>query len=141
MTENKQTEANKKWQEKNREHARYLRNRSTARSFIKKQATAEDLEEIAEIAESRQLIKTVNYSLEKIKELDFLLAKDINKVNYEEKKKLFNDIQNIINYIADEREKLFKSIENDNIIVSLNPVIEQKLTVAIKRLGELLNEI
>jgi len=79
--------------------------------------------------------------LEKIKELDFLLAKDINKVNYEEKKKLFNDIQNIINYIADEREKLFKSIENDNIIVSLNPVIEQKLTVAIKRLGELLNEI
>ncbi|EPN3647496.1 TPA: hypothetical protein QFN80_002655 [Enterococcus faecium] len=87
------------------------------------------------------MIKTVNYSLEKIKELDFLLAKDINKVNYEEKKKLFNDIQNIINYIADEREKLFKSIENDNIIVSLNPVIEQKLTVAIKRLGELLNEI
>ncbi|WP_395520451.1 hypothetical protein, partial [Enterococcus faecium] len=80
-------------------------------------------------------------TLEKIKELDFLLAKDINKVNYEEKKKLFNDIQNIINYIADEREKLFKSIENDNIIVSLNPVIEQKLTVAIKRLGELLNEI
>ncbi len=79
--------------------------------------------------------------MEKIKELDFLLAKDINKVNYEEKKKLFNDIQNIINYIADEREKLFKSIENDNIIVSLNPVIEQKLTVAIKRLGELLNEI
>ncbi|HGH4033350.1 TPA: hypothetical protein ACJIS7_001907 [Enterococcus faecium] len=87
------------------------------------------------------MIKTVNYSLEKIKELDFLLAKDINKVNYEEKKKLFNDIQNIINYIADEREKLFKSIENDNIIVSLNPVIEQKLTVAIKRLEELLNEI
>lgn len=79
--------------------------------------------------------------MEKIKELDFLLAKDINKVNYEEKKKLFNDIQNIINYIADEREKLFKSIENDNIIVSLNPVIEQKLTVAIKRLEELLNEI
>ena len=79
--------------------------------------------------------------MEKIKELDFLLAKDINKVNYEEKKKLFNDIQNIINYIADEREKLFKSTENDNIIVSLNPVIEQKLTVAIKRVGELLNEI
>lgn len=46
MTENKQTDANKRWQEKNREHARYLRNRSTARNFIKKQATSEDVEEL-----------------------------------------------------------------------------------------------
>lgn len=43
---NKQTEANKKWQEKNREHTRYLRNRSTARNFIKKQATDEDIQEL-----------------------------------------------------------------------------------------------
>lgn len=46
MTDNKQTEANKKWQEKNREKARYLRNRSTARSFIRKDATEEDLQEL-----------------------------------------------------------------------------------------------
>lgn len=43
---NKQTEANKKWQEKNRDKARYLRNRSTARSFVKNQATIEDIAEL-----------------------------------------------------------------------------------------------
>lgn len=46
---NKQTEANKRWQEKNREKAKYLRNRSTARSFIKNQATKEDIEELKEL--------------------------------------------------------------------------------------------
>lgn len=54
MTENKQTEANKKWQEKNREHARYLRNRSTARSFIRKQATFEDLQELEKLIAERK---------------------------------------------------------------------------------------
>lgn len=39
MTEvNLQTEANKRWKEKNRERAKYLRNRSTARNFVKKHA-------------------------------------------------------------------------------------------------------
>lgn len=51
---NKQTEANKKWQEKNRERARYLRNRSTARSFIRKQATEEDLQELEELIEEKR---------------------------------------------------------------------------------------
>lgn len=51
---NTQTEANKKWQEKNREHARYLRNRSTSRSFIKKQATLEDLEELEQLITQRK---------------------------------------------------------------------------------------
>lgn len=51
---NKQTEANKKWQEKNREHARYLRNRSTARNFIKKQATVEDIQELETLIEIRK---------------------------------------------------------------------------------------
>ncbi|WP_294196079.1 hypothetical protein [uncultured Clostridium sp.] len=46
---NQQTEANKKWAEKNREKARYLRNRSTARSFIKNGATLEDLEELEKL--------------------------------------------------------------------------------------------
>lgn len=55
MTEkNKQTEANKKWQEKNREHARYLRNRSTSRSFIRKQASLEDIEELERSIEQRK---------------------------------------------------------------------------------------
>lgn len=55
MTEtSKQTEANKKWQEKNREHARYLRNRSTSRSFIKNQATIEDIEELESLIEQRK---------------------------------------------------------------------------------------
>lgn len=59
MDENKnpQTQANKKWQEQNREKARYLRNRSTARSFIKKQATLEDIKELEElITERRKLL-------------------------------------------------------------------------------------
>lgn len=55
MTEkNAQTEANKKWQEKNRDRARYLRNRSTARSFVKKHAELEDLEEIKELIDIRE---------------------------------------------------------------------------------------
>lgn len=51
---NQQTEANKKWQEKNREHARYLRNRSTSRSFIRKQASLEDIEELESLIEQRK---------------------------------------------------------------------------------------
>lgn len=51
---NNQTIANKKWQEKNREHARYLRNRSTARNFIKKQATVEDIQELETLIEIRK---------------------------------------------------------------------------------------
>ena len=49
-----QTEANKKWQEKNRDRARYLRNRSTARSFVKNQATEEDLAELLHLIQERR---------------------------------------------------------------------------------------
>lgn len=55
VEKSKQTEANKKWQEKNREHARYLRNRSTSRSFIRKQATFEDIEELEQLIEQRKI--------------------------------------------------------------------------------------
>ena len=48
-----QTEANKRWQEKNREKAKYLRNRSTARSFIKNRATAEDIKELQQLIQIR----------------------------------------------------------------------------------------
>lgn len=51
-----QTEYNKTWQEKNRERTRYLRNRSTARSFIKKQATKEDIEELKQLIKDREFI-------------------------------------------------------------------------------------
>ncbi|UQS81570.1 hypothetical protein MOO45_04935 [Bombilactobacillus folatiphilus] len=55
---NKQTEANKRWQEKNRDRTRYLRNRSTARSFVKKWALQEDLDELKELINEReQLLK------------------------------------------------------------------------------------
>lgn len=54
MSENAQTEANKRWQEKNKEKARYLRNRSTTRSFVKNQATKEDIEELEQLIAARK---------------------------------------------------------------------------------------
>lgn len=51
---NSQTEANKRWQEKNRERARYLRNRSAARSFLRNQATLEDIAELEKLMEERK---------------------------------------------------------------------------------------
>lgn len=52
---NSQTEANKRWQEKNRDRARYLRNRSASRSFIKNQAELEDLKELETLIKQRTL--------------------------------------------------------------------------------------
>jgi len=56
MEENKnpQTEANKRWQEQNKEKAKYLSNRSRSRSFIKNQATLEDLEELEKLIFERR---------------------------------------------------------------------------------------
>ena len=54
MKKNSQTEANKRWQDKNREKARYLRNRSTARNFVKKQATLDDIKELEELIADRK---------------------------------------------------------------------------------------
>lgn len=52
---NAQTEANKRWQENNKEHAKYLQYRSYARSFIKNLATDDDLDELGQlIKESRE---------------------------------------------------------------------------------------
>ncbi|EHN14465.1 hypothetical protein [Clostridium sporogenes] len=50
----RQKVADKKWIEKNREHATYLRNRSSARSFIRNKASAEDLEELQKLIEERK---------------------------------------------------------------------------------------
>lgn len=51
-----QTEANKKWQEKNKEHAKYLSNRSRTRSFIRNQATLEDLDELQGLLDERKAL-------------------------------------------------------------------------------------
>ena len=54
MTEkNAQTEANKRWQDKNKEHAKYLQYRTYARSFIRKLATEDDLEELEKLIADR----------------------------------------------------------------------------------------
>lgn len=60
MDTNKQTEANKKWQEKNRDKARYLRNRSTTKSFIKNQSTIDDIQELKLLINER--IQELNQS-------------------------------------------------------------------------------
>ncbi|MEY8322104.1 hypothetical protein AAK894_13715 [Lachnospiraceae bacterium 46-61] len=50
---NPQTEANKRWQQKNKEKAKYLHSRSSARSFIKNHATKEDLQELQQLIQQR----------------------------------------------------------------------------------------
>jgi len=51
-----QTEANKRWQAKNKERAKYLSNRSRARSFIRNEATLEDIEELRSLLNEREQI-------------------------------------------------------------------------------------
>lgn len=58
---NKQNEANKRWQQKNKEHANYLKDRSKARSFIKNKATGEDLEELKELIVTKSKELKDNY--------------------------------------------------------------------------------
>lgn len=49
-----QTEANKKWQEKNREYTRYLNARSSARGFIRNRATINDLKELRSMIDEKE---------------------------------------------------------------------------------------
>ncbi len=49
-----QTEANKKWQEKNREYTRYLNARSAARGFIRNRATIDDLKELRSMIDEKE---------------------------------------------------------------------------------------
>lgn len=58
MEENKRVaiynpEADAKWIQENKDHKNYLRQRSTARSFIRKKATKDDLLELSSIIEER----------------------------------------------------------------------------------------
>ncbi|WP_353486090.1 hypothetical protein [Apilactobacillus xinyiensis] len=47
--------ANKKWDEKNKARKQYLNKRSLAKSFIRKLATDEDIEELSKLIEERKL--------------------------------------------------------------------------------------
>ena len=49
-----QKKADKKWIENNKEHASYLRSRSSARSFIRNKATLDDLNELGLLIENRK---------------------------------------------------------------------------------------
>lgn len=48
------TEANKRWQQQNKDYSNYLKARSTARGFIKNRATVEDLAELEELIRVRR---------------------------------------------------------------------------------------
>ena len=48
-----QQRANKKWNERNREHRNYLTKRSTTRGFIRNHATKDDLLELQELIQKR----------------------------------------------------------------------------------------
>ena len=52
-TSEAQRKADKRWREKNREHANYLKNRTSARCFIRNKATLEDIEELKALMEER----------------------------------------------------------------------------------------
>ena len=54
-------EADKRWNEKNKEHRNYLSTRSTARSFIKNRAKLEDLDELETLIQEKrkQLLENI----------------------------------------------------------------------------------
>lgn len=63
-----QRNADKRWREKNREYANYLRNRASARCFIRNKATIEDLMELQELIKekSKELQRIGNVHLSNI---------------------------------------------------------------------------
>ena len=52
-TSEAQRNADKRWREKNRDYANYLKNRTSARCFIRNRATLEDIEELKALMEER----------------------------------------------------------------------------------------
>lgn len=49
-----QAEANKRWEAKNKDYSNYLKSRNASRSFIRKKATLEDLEELRQLIGNRE---------------------------------------------------------------------------------------
>ena len=75
---NAQTKATKKWNKNNRDHRNYLTKRSSARSFIRKHATEEDLDELeslikekkketSKMINEKQLLKALKDNFENIR--------------------------------------------------------------------------
>ena len=52
----RQTLSNREWVEKNKDYARYLRARTSARSFIRLYATMEDMDELRHMMEDRKKV-------------------------------------------------------------------------------------
>ena len=135
-----QKQADRRWIENNKEHASYLRSRSSARSFIRNKATPEDLEELEKliINKRRELEEELNMLKEnEVKELfknlsiDFKIAvekyrlardeKDINNPYFDmseeeeekyylEEKKRKNTINTSKDYINITREEYWQNI-------------------------------
>ena len=51
-----QKQADEKWRNNNKEHASYLRSRSSARSFIRNKAIKEDLDELEQLIYERRAL-------------------------------------------------------------------------------------
>ena len=63
-TSEAQRNADKRWREKNRDHANYLKNRTNARCFIRNKATLEDIEELKALMKERaEVLKKENNKL------------------------------------------------------------------------------
>ena len=56
-TSEAQRNADKRWREKNRDHANYLKNRTSARCFIRNRVTLEDIEELKALMEESKSVK------------------------------------------------------------------------------------
>lgn len=70
---NNQTEANKRWQEKNKERNKYLKARSTARSFIRDKIEFEDIAEFEELLNNKKTqFQEERYEMIKLLEEDKL---------------------------------------------------------------------
>ncbi|MDB2118102.1 hypothetical protein [Clostridium paraputrificum] len=63
-TSEAQRNADKRWREKNRDYANYLKNRTSARCFIRNKATLEDIEELKALMKERaEVLKKENNKL------------------------------------------------------------------------------
>ncbi|MDB2102130.1 hypothetical protein PMW00_03745 [Clostridium paraputrificum] len=63
-TSEAQRNADKRWREKNRDYANYLKNRTSARCFIRNRATLEDIEELKVLMKERaEVLKKENNKL------------------------------------------------------------------------------
>lgn len=128
---NKQTEANKRWQEKNKEKAKYLSDRSRAKSFIKNKAELKDLGEIGCISlDQIEKFITEKANIEEIQKIKIakifileLIAKYIEQEDTKEIKKYTNeeDQKYIINYIKEHPEE-----DNFYLLKILNELRENK---------------